>query len=138
MYCAFDPVAVAAMVVNLAGYPGESDPKAQYMYRSDGRLTGSVAIQGCGTDERGEPTMNGRILPLTTSSTGLVAHSLAAGHAMSGGPMWIEQSGARTLVAIHARSIDGGSTRAAVLLDDTVRTQIARWMNQDLPPLRRA
>jgi len=135
---AFNPAAVAAMLVHLAGYPGDSDPKAQYMYRSDGRLTGAVVIQSCGTDERGEPTMSGRVVSITASSTGLVAHSLAASHAVSGGPLWVDQDAGRTLIGIHARAIDGGHARAAVLFDDTVRTQIARWMNQDLPPIRRA
>jgi V8-like Glu-specific endopeptidase len=133
----FDPTVLASTIVHLAGYPGDRDPRAQHMYRSEGRVTGAVVIQSCGSDARRRPTMAGRIIPLTSSSHGLFAHELAASHAVSGGPMWIEENGARTLIGIHARNIDDARRRAGVLLDDAVRAQIAQWMNRELTPLRR-
>ena len=104
------------------------------MYRSEGRVTGAVVIQSCGVDARRRPTMAGRMIPLTPSSRGLFAHDLAASHAVSGGPMWIEENGARTLIGIHARAIDEERRRAGVLLDDVVRAQVAQWMNREMPP----
>jgi V8-like Glu-specific endopeptidase len=133
----FDPATLRGKTVHLAGYPDVPDPRAQFMHQSVGGVTGGVVIQTCGVDARGEPTMGGRVMPLTSAATGLVAHSLPASHAVSGAPLWIEENGARTLVAIHARSIDAGRTRAAVLADDGVRAQITSWMNRELPPLRR-
>jgi len=123
--------------VHLAGYPDVPDPRAQFMHHSLGSVTGAVTIQTCGVNARGEPTMGGRVVPLTTGATGLVVHSLPASHAVSGAPLWIEENGARTLVGIHARSIDAGRSRAAVLAEDGVRAQITSWMNRELPPLRR-
>jgi V8-like Glu-specific endopeptidase len=133
----FDPTLLASRIVHLAGYPGDREPHAQHMYRSEGRATGAVVIQSCGIDARRRPTMAGRIIPLTPSSRGLFAHELAASHAVSGGPMWIEENGARTLIGIHARNIDDERRRAGVLLDDVVRAQVAQWMNREMPPLRR-
>jgi Trypsin-like peptidase domain len=133
----FDPTLLASKIVHLAGYPGDREPHAQHMYRSEGRVTGAVVIQSCGTDARRRPTMAGRIIPLTPSSRGLFAHELAASHAVSGGPMWIEENGARTLIGFHARNIDDARRRAGVLLDDPVRVQVAQWMNREIPPLRR-
>ena len=133
----FDPTVLTSNIVHLAGYPGDREPHAQHMYRSEGRVTGAVTIQSCGIDARRRPTMAGRIIPLAPSSHGLFAHELPASHAVSGGPMWIEENGARTLIGIHARAIDDERRRAGVLLDDAVRTQVAQWMNREIPPLRR-
>lgn len=133
----FDPTILASRIVHLAGYPGDREPRASHMYRSEGRVTGAVVIQSCGVDARRRPTMAGRMIPLTPSSRGLFAHDLAASHAVSGGPMWIEENGARTLIGIHARAIDEERRRAGVLLDDVVRAQVAQWMNREMPPLRR-
>jgi V8-like Glu-specific endopeptidase len=133
----FDPTILTSNIVHLAGYPGDREPHAQHMYRSEGHVTGAVVIQSCGIDAHGRSTMAGRIVPLTPSSQGLFAHELAASHAVSGGPMWIEENGARTLIGIHVRAIDGERRRAGVLLDDAVRAQVAQWMNREVPPLRR-
>jgi len=133
----FDAATLRGKTVHLAGYPDVPDRRAQFMHQSLGSVSGTVTIQTCGVNARGEPTMGGRVVPLTSGATGLVAHSLPASHAVSGAPLWIDESGTRTLVAIHARSIDGGASRAAVLVDDVVRAQITSWMNRELPPLRR-
>ena len=133
----FDPAMLGGKTVQLAGYPDVPDRRALFMHRSVGSVTDAVVIQSCGVNARGEPTLGGRKVPLTTASTGLVVHSLPASHAVSGAPLWIEEDGARTLIGIHARSIEDRKSRAAVLLDDAVRAQIATWMNRELLPLRR-
>jgi hypothetical protein len=133
----FDPTVLTNNIVHLAGYPGDREPHAQHMYRSQGRITGAVVIQSCGIDARGRSTMAGRIVPLTPSSHGLFAHELAASHAVSGGPMWIEEKGAHTLVGIHVRAIDDERRRGGVLLDDAARAQVAQWTNRELQTLRR-
>jgi V8-like Glu-specific endopeptidase len=134
----FDPAIVIGKTVHLAGYPGSNrEPRARYMYRSAGTVAGAIVIEGCGRDARGNDTLRGRIVPSILPTTSLVAHDLPAAHAVSGGPVWIEEDGTRTLVALHARSIDEGRRRAAVLLNAGVRAQAARWINNDLPPLRR-
>jgi V8-like Glu-specific endopeptidase len=134
----FDPTILAGRIVQLAGYPSDRDRRAQLMFRSEGSITGMAVIQRCGVDAQGKPTMAGPVVALAPSSSGLFVHELAGSHAMSGGPMWIEDNGSRTLIGIHARSVDNNRRRAGVLLNDAVRAQIAQWMNRELPPLRRS
>jgi V8-like Glu-specific endopeptidase len=133
----FDPTILRGRTVQLAGYPGERERYAQHMYRSEGRAIGTITIEDCRVDARGKERLVRRIEQFTPSSRGLFAHELAGSRAVSGGPMWIEENGARTLIGIHARSIDDDQRRAGVLLDEVVRAQVAQWMNRELPPLRR-
>jgi V8-like Glu-specific endopeptidase len=133
----FDPTILSSRRVQLAGYPYDREPRAQHMYRSEGAVTGAVMIQSCGVNAQGKPTLRGTIVPLISSSLGLFAHGLPSSHGVSGGPMWIEENSARTLIGIHVRDIDDERRRAGVLLDDTVRAQVMQWMNRELPSLRR-
>jgi V8-like Glu-specific endopeptidase len=136
----FDPAIVTGKTVHLAGYPSSHrEPKARYMYRSAGPVTGAVVIEVCGRDR-----LQFHILPSILSSTGLIAHKLVTAPSVSGSPMWIEEGGSRTLIGLHERStvvptVDRRERifRAAVLLNDAARAQVARWMNMTLPPLRR-
>ena len=129
----FNPAILTSKIVHLAGYPSSArEPKARYMYRSAGPVTGAVVIEGCGKDTRGKPTLQFHILPSILSSTSLIAHELVTAPSVSGSPMWIEEGGSRTLIGLHERStVDqhGRVHRAAVLLNDAARAQVARWMN---------
>jgi V8-like Glu-specific endopeptidase len=137
----FDPAIVTSKTVHLAGYPSSArEPKARYMYRSTGPAIGAVVVEGCGTDTRGKPTLRFHIVPSVLSSTSLIAHEMTTAESVSGSPIWIEEGGSRTLIGLHERStVDqyGRVHRAAVLLNDAVRAQVARWMKTGLPPLRR-
>jgi V8-like Glu-specific endopeptidase len=142
----FDPAILAGQTVHLAGYPSsDSEPAARLMFESTGSITGAVVIEECGeVTMRGVEAVSplrGRLLPSILPSTSLVAHDLTSAPSMSGSPMWVEQGGARTLVGIHERRIFDQrgciTLRIAVLLNNAVRAQAARWMSTDLPPLRR-
>jgi len=133
---AFDPAGLTGRTVFSAGYPSSNnEPLATQMFSTSGAVTGAVAIDACGRDERGGETLTGRLLPAITNQTRLVAHDLDTSPSMSGSPLWFEDGGARVLFAIHVRSIDSGRRRAAVLLNDTARAMIAQWTQRTLPAL---
>jgi V8-like Glu-specific endopeptidase len=133
----FDPGLLTNRTVNLAGYPFDREPSARHMFRSTGPLIGAVVIERCERDARGGETLQRRIFPSIATTTGLIAHALASGHGVSGGPLWLEENGSRTVVGIHVRAIDNNRRGAAALLSDAVRAQAELWMTRALPPLRR-
>jgi hypothetical protein len=49
--------------------------------------------------------------------------------------MWIHDNKKPIPVALHARDIDNGINKAAVLLNDAVRRLINDWMTRQLRPL---
>lgn len=131
----FDVGRVVGAAAYLAGYPARpGDRDAHYMYRSRGRIIGSIQIDACR-----EPTATTRgnltrtLLRPITDSTRLVAHALDSAGAMSGGPMWMFRDGRKILWGLHAGDIDNGVRKKAVLLNKAVRAQIALWMSRTLP-----
>jgi len=137
----FDPTTLTGKTGHLAGYPSTAqEPRARYMHHSAGPITGSYVVDSCERDGQGGERIKGRPSPSILATTGLILHELATAPSVSGSPIWIEEDGARTLVGLHERRIDddlsGRRRRAAVLINDAVRAQVAQWMNTALPPLR--
>jgi V8-like Glu-specific endopeptidase len=140
----FDPAIMTSKTVHLAGYPGSArDPKAQYMYRSQGLVAGAYRVRRCIPNHYrpGKDYLEGSLVHPMPATARLILHDLDTLESQSGSPMWIEGGGLRTLIGIHERGLEdpkiGHKLGVAVLLNDAVRAQVARWMNTELPPLRR-
>jgi len=138
----FNPAILTGKTGHLAGYPSSAqEPLARYMHHSAGPVTGAYVIEGCDRDRQERESIRGRLFPSILATTRLFLHELATAPSVSGSPIWIEEDGTRTLIGLHERRINvgqsGRSYGAAVLLNDAVRAQVAQWMNNALPPLRR-
>jgi len=133
----FDPTLIAGKTANLVGYPFGQEALSRHMFRSTGPLIGAMVIESCGRDAQGGETLRRRLFPAVAPTSGLIAHALASAHGVSGGPLWLEEDGTRTIVGIHVRAIDSNTRGAAVLLNDAVRAEVERMMTRALPPLRR-
>lgn len=124
----FDPNKLLGIAANLAGYPANREERARHMYESRGGIVGALQIERC---EAGEPYVQ-LVRPVAT--TRLLAHDLDTFKSQSGGPMWIDEPGRETLVALHAGPIRG-DTKKAIFLNEAVQRQIQYWMTNTLPPL---
>jgi V8-like Glu-specific endopeptidase len=141
----FNPSVLASAAIELAGYPAFSNTdKAFWMYRSQGRVLGGFSINCCcdawpakcdPLKQRTRDSLSRTDFGPITGTTKLIGHSLDSRRVMSGGPMWIHDNKKPILVALHARDIDNGINKAAVLLNDAVRRLINDWMTRQLRPL---
>jgi len=138
----------------LAGYPGRTDdPEATQMFQSEGLIVAGLRIPKC-TVKAEETAPSGAIItshpeflraPVTQFSL-LIEHDADSSGSMSGGPMWVDDSGSPRLVAIHSGAtstgiagtgaIGIGRVKRAVLLSQAVQAQIQQLMNGSLRPLR--
>jgi V8-like Glu-specific endopeptidase len=129
----FVPESLTGKPCLLAGYPSRSnDPDATVMFRSNGRIKGSVVINACTAT-----TADGHIPPRITQSTLLIAHDSASQGSMSGGPLCLIDGGTAKLVAVHTGAVNNGALKKAVLLNQGVQALIQDWINRTLRPLRR-
>jgi V8-like Glu-specific endopeptidase len=135
----FDPAQLTGSAVRLAGYPTTAaDPMAQVMFESAGLITGAIQNVVCGVDATGHETMSGRIMPTISQTTPIFAHGLGSEHGVSGGPVWINDGDALTVVGIHERNIGNGSQGAGILLNDRVLQSVTRWLASTLSALAQA
>jgi V8-like Glu-specific endopeptidase len=130
----FDPSQLVSANASLAGYPYGRDPEARHMYFSRGSITGAIHIQHC-TGNAARGTADGRLLPRISESTSLIAHDLETAPSQSGSPMWIVVPDGRVLIALHSGRIDRNTRGKAVLLNESVRRNVADWMTRTLPPI---
>ena len=131
----FDVSGVVGAAAYLAGYPSLPDDRdAHHMYRSRGRIIGTIQVDACReptAQRKGQLTRT--LLRPITDKTRLVAHALDTRPSMSGGPMWMYRDGRKILWGLHAGDIDDGARKKAVLLNKAVRAQIALWVSRTLP-----
>lgn len=125
----FDPARLVGAAAYLEGYPSRADDRdAHFMYRSRGRIIGTIRLDSCmGTQ------LTRTLLRPIDDATRLVAHALDTAPSMSGGPLWMYRDGRRILWGLHSGDIDGGARKKGVLLNKSVRAQIADWMSRVLP-----
>lgn len=125
----FDPSRLVGKAAYLAGYPSrEDDRDAHFMFRSRGAIIGTLQIDSCIGRQ-----LTRTLWPTIDDYTRLVAHRLDTAKSMSGGPMWSFVDNNRILWGLHAGDFDAGARKKAVLLNKTVRAQIARWVSTELP-----
>lgn len=125
----FDPSRLVGKATYLAGYPNRVDDRdAHFMFRSRGAIIGTLQIDSCIGRQ-----LTRTLWPMIDDNTRLVAHRLDTAKSMSGGPMWSFVDNNRILWGLHAGDFDDGARKKAVLLNKTVRAQIARWVSTVLP-----
>jgi len=125
----FDPRRLVGRTAYLAGYPSrDEDREAHFMFRSRGAIIGTLQIDACTATQ-----LTRTLWPTITDNTRLVAHRVDSAKSMSGGPMWSFVDNNRVLWGLHAGIFDGGARKKTVLLNRTVRAQIARWVSTSLP-----
>jgi V8-like Glu-specific endopeptidase len=124
----FNPADLLTVLVTMAGYPSTRSAGAREMFFSRGHILGGIVIASCT-----RTTMNGRMVPTFPANSNLAGHDLPSEPSMSGSPMWFMKD-TRRLAAIHAGTVAGGTIRKAIVMNDTVRAQIRRWLQQTLPP----
>jgi Trypsin len=132
----FDPSQLMGTNARLAGYPATvADPKAQVMFESTGQINGALQNIVCGLDASGKETLSGRIMPMIIQTTPIFAHGIGSNHGVSGGPIWINDGDALTVVGIHDRNIDDGKRGAGILLNDHILQSVSNWLRSALPAL---
>ena len=105
-----------------------NDREARSMFRSRGAIVGTIQIDSCAGTQ-----LTRTLLPSIDETTRLVAHGLDTAPSMSGGPMWSFIDNQRVLWGLHAGDIDNGRRKKAILLNKSVRAQIAQWVSKELP-----
>jgi len=129
---AFDPRRLAGAAAELSGYPSRAhDRDAHFMYRSRGRIIGTIRIDACAGVQRPRSQLTRTLLRPIEDTTRLVAHALDSATSMSGGPLSSYIDGRRTLWGIHAGDIDNGARKKGILLNSAVRARIAAWMTRE-------
>ncbi|MGH7945669.1 MAG: trypsin-like serine peptidase [Opitutaceae bacterium] len=133
----FDPARVVGATAHLVGYPSRAtDREAHFMFRSRGRIIGTIQIDSCTEPPPGQ--RRGRLvrtlLRPITEATRLVAHGADSAPSMSGGPIWMYRDGRKILWGIHTGDLDEGVRRKAVLLNTVARARVADWISRLLPP----
>ena len=126
----FTPSSIADKTCLLAGYPARpNDPDAAVMFKSNGRIRGSIVINSCT-----QTTAEGRLLPAIGPASLLIGHDCDSVESMSGGPICLLDGGIPKVVAVHTGTVSNGALKKAVLLTQSVQTQIRDWTNGSLRP----
>jgi V8-like Glu-specific endopeptidase len=124
----FDPRFLPGKAAYLAGYPARTDdPDAHFMYRSRGTILGTMVVESCAVGQTG-----GRRGTFVNDTTRLVANQLDSAKSMSGGPLWSFLDNRRILWGLHAEGIGVDGLKKGILLNKSVRAQIAQWVSHGL------